>query len=138
LKLIVDANILLSAVIGGQAAKILLHPKIEALFTTESVLDEVRQYAPVLARRRRLPVDLVLLAAATLPVRTIPVIDYSNFLPEAQRRIGQRDPDDAFLLALALFLEIPIWSNDKDFQISGMQTITTSLLLMELTKLQQK
>ncbi len=39
---------------------------------------------------------------------------FADFLPEATRRIGDRDPDDIALLALALVMQIPLWSNDKD------------------------
>jgi predicted nucleic acid-binding protein len=40
-----------------------------------------------------------------------------------------RDPDDAHVLALALALEIPIWSNDRDFEISGVTCYSTEQML---------
>ena len=67
MKLAADANVLLSALIGGQAARILRHQAIEDILTTEFTLAEVHEYAGSLARKRRLSVDLVLLAAAALP-----------------------------------------------------------------------
>lgn len=39
---------------------------------------------------------------------------YQDCLEEARRRID--DPKDVDLLALALNLEFPVWSNDNDFQ----------------------
>jgi predicted nucleic acid-binding protein len=131
-KLAADANVLLSALIGGQAARVLRHPKIEEILTTETTLAEVREYAGLLARRRRLAVDMVLLAAATLPVTTVPRSAYLSSLPEARKRIGRRDPDDVELLALALHFKIPVWSNDNDFENTGVAWHTTASLLAAL------
>jgi predicted nucleic acid-binding protein len=58
--------------------------------------------------------------------------DYSKSLPEAMRRIGRRDPDDADLLALALHHKIPIWSNDRDFEKLRVELFTTEDLLRHL------
>ena len=53
-------------------------------------------------------------------------------MTEASRRIGPRDPDDVDLLALALHFEIPIWSNDKDFEELNVDLFTTERLLRHL------
>ena len=47
-----------------------------------------------MAQKRRLAVDVVLLAAVTLPVTVIPRSSYASSMAEAQKRIGRRDPDD--------------------------------------------
>lgn len=67
MKFAADANVLLSALIGGQAARVFRHPKVEEILTTEFTLSEVQEYAGILARRKGLDADLVLLAAASLP-----------------------------------------------------------------------
>jgi predicted nucleic acid-binding protein len=54
---------------------------------------------------------------------------YRKSIAEAVRRIGQRDPRDVDVLALALHLGIPIWSNDGDFQNAGIDCFTTTRLL---------
>ena len=41
----------------------------------------------------------------------------------AKRRIGKRDPDDVDALALALTLKLPVWSNDNDFEESGVELV---------------
>jgi predicted nucleic acid-binding protein len=43
-----------------------------------------------------------------------------------------RDPEDADLLALALQLEIPVWSNDNDFKGTGVRWYTTARLMKAL------
>lgn len=129
MKVAADANVLLSALIGGQAARVLRHSAIEEIFTTEVTLSEVQEYAGQSARKRRLAIDLVLLAAAALPVTTVPRTVYVASIAEARKRIGRRDPDDVDLLALAIHLKIPVWSNDNDFESTGVAWYTTASLL---------
>jgi predicted nucleic acid-binding protein len=40
-----------------------------------------------------------------------------------------KDQDDVELLALALRMKIPVWTNDRDFRNTGVQTYTTAQLL---------
>jgi predicted nucleic acid-binding protein len=131
-KIAADANVLLSAVLGGRANLILQHPEVEEAVTAEETLDEVQEYALGLARKKRLHEDLVLLAVATLPVTVIERKIYASGIAEAARRIGQRDPDDIPILALALTLNVPLWSNDKDFKDVGVEWYTTETLLRRL------
>jgi predicted nucleic acid-binding protein len=63
---------------------------------------------------------------------------YEKSIPEARRRIGRRDPDDVDILALALHAGIPVWSNDNDFEGTGVDWFTTAELLGSLGRRQQK
>ena len=60
MRLAADANVLLSAVIGGQANRVLSHPEVNAM-TTGQTIAEVQEYAAVLARKKNLALDLILL-----------------------------------------------------------------------------
>jgi predicted nucleic acid-binding protein len=131
-KLAADANVLLSAVIGGRARLVFGHPKVHEILTTEHTFAEVEEYVPVLARKKGLPADVLILAVAALPVTIVERAAYAKKLPEALRRIGGRDPDDAELLALALQSRIPIWSNDRDFSSTRLALFTTEDLLRHL------
>jgi predicted nucleic acid-binding protein len=131
-KLAADANVLLAAVLGGRARLILESPKIDEILTARETFAEVQEYAAVLARKKRLPADILLLAVTTLPVTIVGPEAYARSISEAKRRIGRRDPDDVEILALALQFDIPVWSNDKDFQDSGVQFYTTEDLLRKL------
>jgi predicted nucleic acid-binding protein len=111
---------------------VLRHPGIENVLTTEVTLAEVQEYAGQLARKRDLAVDLVLLAAAALPVNTVPRAKCRSSLAEARSRIGRRDPEDDELLALATQFELPVWSNDNDFGEGGVLWYTTASLLAAL------
>lgn len=125
MRLAADANVLLAAVVGGRARLILSHPGIEKVFTTESTFSEVEEYALQLAAKKGLRSDIVLLATAALPVTIVEPREYSKNRAAALRRIGNRDPDDAELLALALHFQISVWSNDRDFEGLAAQLFTT-------------
>jgi predicted nucleic acid-binding protein len=131
-RLAADANVLLSAVLGGRARLILDHPQVQEVFTAEPIIAEVEEYAGLLARKKRLAEDLVLLAVSALPVTVVGRASYAAAIPKAKKRIEQRDPDDIELLALALTFNVPVWSNDKDFEDTGIQWLTTERLLKQL------
>jgi predicted nucleic acid-binding protein len=131
-QLAADANVLLSAVVGGRARDVLTHPRVEEVVTTASTLAEVQEYLSQLARKKRLALDTVLLAAATLPVNVVERPVYAAKIKTAMKSLGRRDPDDVELLALALHARIPVWSNDKDFEDAGVDWFTTAALLKKL------
>lgn len=132
MKLAADANVLLAAVIGGRSRLVLNHPKVQEILTTEHTFSEVEEYAPILAGKRGIPVDVLVLAVASLPITIVETARYARKLPEARRQIGDRDPDDVELLALALQFKIPVWSNDKDFSSAKVERFTTETLLRHL------
>jgi predicted nucleic acid-binding protein len=131
-KIAADANVLLSAVIGGRARLVLNHPEIEEVVTTEATFTEVREYALLLGRKKKLTPDALLLAVAALPVSIVLPEVYESEMDEARRRIGRRDPDDVEILALTLHLKIPLWSNDNDFADCGIERFTTAEILRKL------
>ena len=132
MRLAADANVLLSAVLGGRARLILESPQVDQILTVEQIMAEVEEYAGLLARKKRLAEDLVLLAVGALPVTVVGRTDYAAAIPEATKRIEHRDPDDVELLALALAFNIPVWSNDNDFEGTGVHWLTTEKLLQQL------
>jgi predicted nucleic acid-binding protein len=131
-RLVADANVLLACVLGGRATLVLSHSSVEEIFTTESTLAEVQEYAAVLARSRKLPLDTLLLAVAALPVSLAEPEIYAHKQAQARKLVGMRDPDDIEILALALHLKLPLWSNDNDFEDSGIEQYTTAELLKKL------
>ena len=132
MQLVADANVLLSAVIGGRASLVLQHADIEAVFTPPAAIDEVHKYLGPLARKKSLRLDALLLTLAALPVTVVDPSECRSHLAEAARRIRRRDPKDVDVLALALHLALPVWSNDNDFEVGGVEWHTTAELLKML------
>jgi predicted nucleic acid-binding protein len=105
---------------------------VREVFTTEHTLAEVEEYAVVLPRRKACRRTWCSFALAALPTTVLGRNIYAKNIPEARKRISLRDPEDVDLLALALHLRIPIWSNDKDFQGLGVDLFTAEQLLRSL------
>lgn len=76
MRLVADANVLLSAVIGGRASLALRHDQVEQVFTPAAAYDEVFEYLPSLAKKKRLELDTLLLACAALPVTVVERSEY--------------------------------------------------------------
>ena len=115
MKLVVDANVFISALMGGKAAELLFNPNFE-LLTTERTTWEVKKYLPQLAAyTEKSPADLLLLFEL-IPVRACQSKEYETSLSTAQDLIGDRDPFDVDILALTLETGAPLWSNDADFE----------------------
>jgi predicted nucleic acid-binding protein len=131
-QLVADANVLLSAVIGGRASLALQHPDVEAVYAPAFALDEVHEYLGVLAEKKRLKLDTLLLTLAALPLTVVERSEYQRHMKEAKRRMQRRDPNDVDVLALALHLGHPVWSNDNDFEDAGVEWHTTAQLLKRL------
>jgi len=121
MKLVVDGNVFISALIGGKAAELLFNPNFE-LLTTERTTWEVKKYLPELAAySEKSPEDLLLLFEL-IPVRACQSKEYETSLSTAQHLIGDRDSFDVDIPGLALETGAPLWSNDSDFE--GIEKIT--------------
>ena len=116
-RLVVDANPILAALLGGQARRVFFETSVQEFAVPEVVLSEVREHVPLLARRLGTTPEFLEYALDLLPLRRYPARAYRRTMAEARRRIGRRDPDDIDVLALALRLQVPLWSNDRDFDL---------------------
>lgn len=132
-KLAADSNVILSAVIGKAALRIFNHPDID-LITTEFNLEEVEEYLPRLASKYELDEKLILWQLKMLPIVSFSEKHYKNHFHKAQKLIGDRDPDDIHLAALALKENVPIWSNDRDFEKTSIPVYSTAQFLKILEK----
>jgi predicted nucleic acid-binding protein len=128
-RLVVDANPILAALLGGQARRVFFEASVREFAVPEVVLSEVREHLPRLARKLGAMPAFLEYALELLPLRPYPARAYRTTMAEARRRIGSRDPDDIDVLALALRLRVPLWSNDRDFEGTGIEQLTTSDVL---------
>ncbi len=129
LKIVLDANILVRAVLGKQVLP-LLHAYKDSVsfFTPEICFDEARRNIVALSAKRRLDARSLLTILEHLgPV--VGAIDhdvYQAHTESARVRIKARDVSDWPILATALLLNCPIWTEDRDFFGSGVATWTTN------------
>jgi predicted nucleic acid-binding protein len=128
-RLAVDANPILSALLGGQARRVFFESTIREFAVPERVISEVQRYVPRLAQKLGVEEAFVEYALELLPLRIYPARRYARAVREARRRIERRDPTDVDVLALALHLDVPLWSNDRDFEGTAVSRFTTAQLL---------
>lgn len=124
---VADANVLLAAAVGKAAQMAFLAP-IEVC-TTQHTMDEVLRYIPHFAKRYSFTVEEVQRELADLPILILERTFYRQFLEAAKAMMAHIDPDDVDLLALALKLGAPVWSNDAHFGKLPIKTYTTATLL---------
>jgi len=127
-RLVLDANILIRAVLGKRVLSLLTKYEDSASFFTPDVcFADARRHLDTIFKRRGMPVDsaIEILDQVALLVGSIAASFYQDFEAPAMRRIRRRDPTDWVVVAASLFLDCPIWTEDKDFFGSGIATWTT-------------
>jgi predicted nucleic acid-binding protein len=127
-RLAADSNVLLSAVAGRAARRVFTRSEL-IVVTTEHNIAEVREYLPKFAERYDLPLELLTEVLELLPITVYAEHEYADEIPAAHQLLANRDPDDVALAALALHLQIPIWSNDRDYENFPHGVVTTAVLL---------
>jgi predicted nucleic acid-binding protein len=114
----VDANIILSALLGGKPSSILFDPRFYFI-TTNFTLKEVEKYIPRLAKKLNLPEADFKKLLSTLPISSYSKKHYTRKIKEAKALIEEIDKKDVDILALALQFDAHLWSQDKDFETAG-------------------
>ena len=138
--IVLDANILIRFAIGRQVPRLLLaHAAKVDFLAPETAFDEARRHLPTILRARghtgiRETATLAALDAAADIVTAVPASSYEPLRAAALARIGPRDPDDWPVLACALLLSCPIWTEDRDFFGTGVATWTTASVELYLTE----
>lgn len=125
--LVLDANILIRAVLGRRVRTIIATYGNTVEFAPDLAFAEAREHLPKVLLKRRTPVEpgMALLESLGEVIQTIDFETYSVSEEEARKRLLGRDPDDWHVLAAALVLNCPIWTEDTDFFGAGIATWTT-------------
>lgn len=131
-RLVLDANILVRAVLGSRVLERLAEFRGAAEFLTAAeAFDDAETHLPTILRRRGLPDEAVALALEQLTrlrgiVTVVPAAAYAHLEGPARKRLAGRDEEDWPFVALALLLDCPVWTEDRDFFGSGVATWTTA------------
>jgi len=126
--LVLDANILVRAVLGVRVRSLLERYGRDVDFTAPDVaFKEVEDYLPPILASRGLSPDLVMATyePVSVIVQELPLPYYAGHEAAARALIAMRDPDDWPVLACALTRGCPIWTEDQDFFGVGVPTWTT-------------
>ena len=126
--LVLDANILMRAVLGRRVRELLERYEDSATFYSPDVcFDDAGHYLSQLLLKRGLHVESGLDLLEQISQLVVPVDrslsgDYEGL---ARERIETPDPDDWPVVAVVLMLDLPIWTEDQDLFGSGIATWTT-------------
>jgi len=126
--LVLDANILIRAVLGNKVRDYLLKYSGNIDFVTPDVcMADAKKYLPILFEKRSLPPEsaLKLLSSFDCLLQIVDEGAYETHSNDARQRIQSRDIQDWPIVATALALNAPIWTEDQDFFGSGLPTWTT-------------
>jgi predicted nucleic acid-binding protein len=139
--LVLDANILIRAVLGSRVLALLRKYAGQVEFLTpDTAFEEAREKLPEILERRKVPLApaMAILDQLVHVVQAVDAETYQSFEHLARRRIARRDQDDWPVLAVALALGCAIWTEDADFFGCGVATWTTDRVELYLAKASER
>jgi len=126
--LVLDANILIRAALGRRVRSLLeTYEDSISFYAPDVCFEDAREYIPqVLASRDSDPhAGLAVLQQIELLVQAVDQALYRDFEQLARERMSARDIEDWPVVAVALMLSVPVWTEVRDFFGSGLATWTT-------------
>jgi predicted nucleic acid-binding protein len=133
--IVLDANILIRAVLGQRVRQLLLeHAPNVKFFAPDVAYADARKYLPALLEKRGVNSAVALTVLDTLEsvVRPLEFDLYAGLQQQALQRIAMRDADDWPVLACAMTLGCPVWTEDADFFGTGVATWTSDRVALYL------
>jgi len=111
--LVIDANILFSALIKDSLTAELIFNEDLKLYTCEFIIEEFFKYEEEIMKKTHRTREQFITIMHQLKdiITVIPKEEYSHLIAEAER--FSPDPKDVMYFALAMKLNGIIWSNDK-------------------------
>jgi predicted nucleic acid-binding protein len=126
--IVLDANILIRAVLGKRVRELIFgHSQTVKFFAPDIAYADARKYLPALLKKRCVDVSAAMLVLDRLEgiVQSIDAELYDDMQQQALQRIAARDADDWPVLACAMTLGCPVWTEDADFFGTGVATWTS-------------
>ena len=126
--IVLDANILIRAVLGKRVRELIFgNLQTVKFFAPDIAYADARKYLPALLKKRGVDATAAMLVLDRLEgiVQSIDVELYDGMQQQALQRIAARDADDWPVLACAMTLGCPVWTEDADFFGTGVATWTS-------------
>ncbi|OIB58161.1 PIN domain-containing protein [Natrialba sp. SSL1] len=117
MKLVIDANVVISALIADSKTRELIVTLEPDLLTPAFVHDEVENYEDLIVEKSGMEPDRVeqFIDLLFQYIEVVPADDFYPAIERADAAIGDTDPDDVLYLACAIASEGALWSDDSDF-----------------------
>jgi predicted nucleic acid-binding protein len=136
MELIVDANILIAALLKDSHTRKLLMFSNYTFYTCEYVIEEIDNHIQELEKKTRLDKDKLIEILKEIiqvaNIKIIPLTEFENHILEAKNI--SPDKYDIQYFALALNKKCPIWSNDKKLKTQHQIIIytTTEITILQI------
>lgn len=132
MELVVDANVVISALIADSKTRELIVTLEAELLTPAFVEEEVQNYEDLIVEKSDMSPERVRQFFDLLfqYVDVIPAEEFYPAIEPADAAIGDTDPDDVLYVACALAEDAAIWSDDADFEEQNLvETYSTTDVL---------
>jgi len=131
--LVVDANVVLSALIADGKTRELVVTLEPGLLTPAVVHDEIGRYEDLVVERSGMDADRIQQFLDLLfdHIETVPVRDFHQHIESAEEAVGDTDPNDVLYVACALGCDGAIWSDDADFEEQDSVPVFTTEQVVE-------
>jgi len=126
--IVLDANILIRAVLGKRVRELIVDSAGRVQFFAPDVAyADARKYLPDLLEKRGVQSELAMAVLDALESMVCPLEleVYEGAKTQALQRIAMRDADDWPILACAMTIGCPVWTEDSDFFGAGVATWTS-------------
>lgn len=133
--IVLDANILIRAVLGKRVRELIFdNATTVKFFAPDVAYADARKYLPALLEKRGVDSSAAMHLLDLLEgvVQSIDAELYAGMQQQALQRIAVRDADDWPVLACALTLGCPVWTEDADFFGTGVATWTSDRIALYL------
>ena len=133
--IVLDANILIRAVLGKRVRELIFdNATTVKFFAPDVAYADARKYLPALLKKRGIDSNAAMLVLDRLEciVQSIDKELYEGMQQQALQRIAVRDTDDWPILACAMTLGCPVWTEDADFFGTGVATWTSDRIALYL------
>lgn len=128
MNLVVDTNVLLSALIADSATRTLLGVIDDQLVAPAALKSELERYRDLLREKSGLTeTELdVLRDRLFAHIELVPAAEIHAYRGEAEDALAETDPDDVIFLATALAVDGAIWSDDRHFKEQDLVPVLTT------------
>jgi predicted nucleic acid-binding protein len=128
--IVLDANILIRAVRGRRVRQLIDTYAGQGVrfFAPDTAFEDAEKYLPLLLKKRGKPHDDISASLEYLRnlIEPVALELYAAFESDARQRLRGRDESDWPILATALGLACPVWTEDADFFGTGVAVWTTN------------
>ncbi len=137
MKLVIDANIIISALIKDGLHRALIISDKFNLISPDYIVGEVEKYIPYIAKKAKLDVfDIELIFALIFQhITVIPKTEYEDYLNTKESKSIDDSKDIPYIACYLATKSDGIWSNDGDFKITNEKiSIYTTEKLLEVLR----